>query len=460
MGRWLGRLPPALEQALFTLPGLDRALSSLDPDLPGIDPILAARLFADAAFHPARWPAVLEQAEPVAEILSRLQPVYRNKALRLFGTFFHSDGEALRRFPVRGLIERLSAEPFEPTTDPSRALWSFLELAPADQLDAFAAAPAPCFRQLEHAIRRPARALHLCRGLRVLFEELPDLVVAWFLEFPLPLLRMAAELGALHPEQARGVAGECSEHVLFDRLLLRWPLERAARRLLACHLGVRNALPQRLRDYLGDERAIPEFQRARLQHSLERRVNLARLELLRRTAAAAARLERDPAPAREDGRALQSYLDAYYQGGGEEHRRRDPRSMAWWKRHPELDLDRWLAGTRLEHGANRLRPAAGPLEIAAVALRVADFPVAPAVLDPNKQVVVAATDEGGVVAAAILALTIDERLTFWWPPARLSASPEAGTCWRELFDTYAETLARELAREVGHGKVERLVGRS
>lgn len=163
------------------------------------------------------------------------------------------------------LVERLAAPPFDPQADASPALASLLRGEGAAEL------PVASLMELERFYRHAFKARRLTRGLERLAAHCPDQLVRWLRLAPHRLCRVAFVLGGATDDRA---LKRSLRHSLF---LIDQSTEWTVHGLVRSWYPLRP--PQLICDCADADDPNPRL-REEIQRSLERWLELGRLEVL------------------------------------------------------------------------------------------------------------------------------------------------------------------------------------
>ncbi|MBV9848284.1 MAG: hypothetical protein JO250_01215 [Armatimonadetes bacterium] len=361
---------------------------------------------------------IIGQNVPRFEALLQATPFeYQGKLIANLKGFCWNweDPKTLRRClpAMDALLRRLCRPPFRRGCDLRSVGTDFLEFLTPEQREQFLAASDACFQRLEEACRRDNDARLVGSGTWSLTRYLPEWTLEAFLTHPAKLFKVCKLLGSF-------------SHALRDQLVREFAPQ-----------DVQIPMPRLLREYEAGTRRLPDAQRAHYQAQWRQQTALQQLETLEQLALArlsdgfnvdpvaeavrhALQLQCD---ADENRRALRRFLRAYWTGRTN-YLLTHPRTQAWLRRHPRLNVALWQRGIpyaaeTAEAGPLIISIEQDPLEALKLGTYVGSclglggsfaYSAAAAVLDINKQVLYARRPNGTVLARQLIALSEGEQL--------------------------------------------------
>ena len=168
-------------------------------------------------------------------------------------------------------VRRVCAPPFRSEIDASpgwRVLTKHIEATTI---------PVACCLELEHAFRRAGRVRSLTRGLQALADEFPSMLQSWLRWVPYRLCRTALVLGSLSEGRIEHCLQQARAHPLFR---LQQPVSWDNRDLAESLLETWAPLPPPAKVVDCLDRELSPEQQANLQQSLERWLQMVRLDLV------------------------------------------------------------------------------------------------------------------------------------------------------------------------------------
>ncbi len=343
---------------------------------------------------------------------------------------------------------------------PARVLWALRALA-----QGLGRAPALSPSELHRfakGVPQGRNETRLDDGLRSLAQTWPEVIEGLSATHPAALVRVAIRLGLLLPARARELLVGVSQGPLFDP-----PESMLSGQLSELQAHPRNPMPRALRRHLAGDETLRPDQLRRHTARTHARWDLFRLDLAE--AALDTLLAAPVGGILPDSEGIQLALTAHLRHGTNRrafrkmwlrwlHGERDavfehPSSLAWIRRHPRLDVERWKRGIELTlktvaHGEVTLRVERDPFEALRLGV-VGDTCLAPGglceedaagvVLDVNKRVVYARDAEGRFVGRQLVAISERDEL-IGYPVYPSSAEENLG----EAFERFDRELAASL----------------
>lgn len=445
--------------------GLARLVWRLCGELPGLGEIVQrmdpCRLVPDVAYsylrlfvgyqwqdlmpeiRAAKWAFLRGYAGQIEEQLHSIPAEYQQKwvaALKDFLWFWDDPAALANNLPhAFALLQRLARPPFRTECDTSDVTSDYLGNLSGTLRERFLAASDASFRQLEQACQRRNNHCLIGGGTWALTRLLPELAVASLVDYPGKLCKVAKLLGCLPGPMVDEAVTVFGRQPIMADGISEWPLSDIVSFLdHHCGQAVYNPVPRQLREHLAGIRTLTMTLISHYRAQTNKQLTRTRLEMLE--AAVLQRLAQNfgvvtPAGAArhalqlyfqaddENRRGFQKFLKAHWDGQ-RDYLHSHPRTQAWIKRHPGLDIGAWQQGITLvrqlsEHGAVQLAIEQDPLEALKLGTYVGSclglggsfsYSAVAIVLDVNKQVIYARDAEGNVIARQTVAVSEEERL--------------------------------------------------
>jgi hypothetical protein len=295
---------------------------------------------------------------------------------------------------------------------------------------------------------------------------MPELVSDAFRSATGTLIRTARHLGVLSWAARAQLVRRCSQLPVFSRSLDQASLPELLSVIEEAGVpGAAAVVPRALREHIAGRRKLSAGQLVGHLARVRRSLASCRLAVLGsavdgqlarsvgakevdREALSALAILQD---AESNRRGLRRFLRALF-SGDTEYLRRHPATQDWARRHPRIDLALWTRGfeRRIDSdGGQRgvIRLEQDPLEVLKMGSYVGSclglggglaYSAAAALLDINKQVLYARSEEGVVVARQLLAISDNDELV------PFGVYPESAAPVWQAFDLYDSELAAAL----------------
>jgi hypothetical protein len=363
-------------------------------------------------------------------------------------------------------LQRFCVPPFDKVKLNTFVLLTFIKRS--EKLwTAFLAAPQSSFVALEKACSSSNDCFLIERGVRTLLRNAPLFTIKSFHHFPRKLFHVAKTLGVYrYPVRVRATKDFLETPIMGQRFR-KLSLHQAADLIKgSIKPRITNPIPKMLTKFLSGEYCLTPARKRRYKKIMFENLNLTRLELLEEFLCEKLKTNY-PGSISDDRinhalqllqlikinrRQMKRYLSCYFRGNQNyviEH----PRTQQWIATHSTLDLSIWQKGIQFEKQDHKLgkiciQAETDPLEILKMGTYVGSclglggvnaFSAASVMLDINKQVLYARTQDGKILARQLVAFSEDNKLVCFsvYP---IGTSKEL----KRLFSLYDRNFAKAL----------------